>query len=120
MIKSYDRSVIGNNRSFLYSLCFFVLFFPHKLYYFSILLIIIFIFKNWYICLILFRVLWIFECPYNGCLCISCISYFCSFRGIYSLLLFSFICLLCFRICWCRLLLLFVCIIMLARFLYRK
>ena len=88
MIKNYGRSVIGNGCNFLYSLCFFALFFPHKLYCFNIRLTVVLIFRNWYVCLIFSQVLWIPGCPYNGCLCISCINCFCSFIGTYSLSLF--------------------------------
>ena len=81
----------GNGYNFLYGLCFFVLFFPYKSYCFSILLIIIFILGNWYVCLIFFRVLWISGCSCNGCLCISRISCFCNFGGICNLLFFFFV-----------------------------
>ena len=88
IIENYNCSVIGNGYNFPYSLCFFALFFPHKSHRFSTLLIIILILGNWYVCLTLFKVLWIPKCPYNGCLCIFRISCFCSFKGIYNLSLF--------------------------------
>ena len=120
VIESYGRLIIGNSYNFPYSLCLFTLFFPHRSYRFSTLLIIILILGNWYVCLIFFRVLWISGCPCNRCLCIFRISCFYNFRGIYSLLLFFFCCSLCFCICWYRSLLLLICIIMLARLFYRK
>ena len=88
VIESYNRLIIGNGYNFSYSLCFFALFFPHRSYRFNTLLIIIFILGNWYICLILFRVLWIPGCPCNGCLCISRTSCFYNFKRIYNLLFF--------------------------------
>ena len=120
MIESYGYSVTGNGYSSLYGLYLFVLFFPHRLYCFSTRLTVILIFKNQYICLILFRVLWISKCPYNKYSYISRINCFCSFIGICNLLLFSFCCLLYLYICQCKSSLLFTYIIMLARFLYRK
>ena len=120
VIESYGRLVIGNGYNFLYNLYLFALFFPHKSYRFNTLLTIIFILGNWYVYLILFRVLWIFRCPYNRCLCISRISYFYSFRGIYNLSLFSFSCSLCFRIYWYKSSLLLTYTIMLVRLLCRK
>ena len=90
VIESYSYSVISNGYSFLYNLCLFVLFFPYKLYRFSIRLIVVFIFWNWYVCLIFSKVLWIFRCSCNGCLYIFRISCFYSFISIYNLLLFFF------------------------------
>ena len=119
VINNYSRFITDNSYNFPYSLYFFALFFPYRSYRFNTLLIIILIFRNWYVCLILFRVLWIPRCPYNGYLCISRISCFCSFISICSLSFF-FCYLLCFRICRCRSSLLFICIIMLVRLFCRK
>ena len=82
--------MIGNGYNFLYSLCLFALFFPHKLYRFNTLLTIILILGNWYVYLIFSRVLWISGCPCNRCLYIFRISYSCSSVGIYNLSLFFF------------------------------
>ena len=46
VIKSYNRSVTGNNYNFLYNLYLFALFFPHKSYCFNIRLTVIFILGN--------------------------------------------------------------------------
>ena len=88
VIKSYSRSVIGNGYNFLYGLYLFALFFPHRLHCFNTRLTVVFIFGNQYVCLILSKVLWIFGCPCNGYLCISCINCFCNFIGICNLSFF--------------------------------
>ena len=113
VIENYGRSVISNGYSFLYGLCFFALFFLYRLYCFIIRLTVIFIFGNWYICLIFSKVLCIFGCPCNGCLCIFRISCFYSSVGIYNLSFF-YKYLLCFYICLCKVLLGYI--IMLVRF----
>ena len=117
-MESYGYLVIGNGYSFLYGLCFFALFFPHRLYRFNIRLTVVFIFGNWYVCLIFFRVLWISGCSYNGCLCISYINCFYNFVSIYNLSFFFYNYLLCFRICSYKVLLVYI--VMLARLFCRR
>ena len=120
VMDSHGRFATDNGYNSPYNLYLFTLFFPHKSYRFNTLLTIILILGNWYICLILSRVLWISGYPYNGYLYISRINYFYSFRDICNLLLFSFCYSLYFRICQCRSLLLLAYTVMLAKFLYRK
>ena len=108
VIESYGYSVIGNGYNSLYGLCLFILFFLYRLYCFIIRLTVILIFRNWYIYLILFKVLWIFGCLCNRYLCIFRISCFCNFISIYNLSFFFCNYLLCFYICLCKVLLVYI------------